>query len=59
MTMMHSVLFSKVWSQKISVQGLGGLICVFKQGFNLAEDKGAIDRTNNNDVCVKMNTQNI
>lgn len=46
-------------SAKNCVQGLEGLICVFKQGFNLAEGKGAIDRTNNNDVCVKINLQNI
>lgn len=58
---MHSALFSMpiAWSAKNCVQGLEGLICVFEQGFSLAEGKGAIDRTNNNDVCVKINLQNI
>lgn len=46
-------------SSKNCVQGLEGLICAFKQGFNLAEGKGAIVRNNNNDVCVKINLQNI
>lgn len=54
-----SFVFKSMESKKLSVQGLGDLICVFKQRFNLAEGKGAIDRTNNNNVCIKINLQNI
>lgn len=51
-------VFKTVESKKLSFQGFGGLICVFKQGFNLAKVKGAIDRTKTNYVCVKINLQN-
>lgn len=45
-------------SKERSIQGLGVLIFVFEQ-INLAEDKGAIDRTDNNNVCVKISLKNI
>lgn len=34
-------------------------MCVFKQEFNLVEENEALSRIKNDDVCVKINLQNI
>lgn len=34
-------------------------MCVFKQEFNLVEENEGLSRIKNDDVCVKINLQNI